>query len=281
MVKVAFVMLIYNDDYVLSPAIKAIRSFGQIYVAEGPVKYYQDNPLVPDGTHDILHSLIPNENIVHGQWPEKDEQCNAMLHLVPDDVTHIWEIDADEVWRPNDVRQILDVLEEVDSMSFRTWSFFGGLGRYMTGFEEDFEFHRIKRWYPGVRFSTHRPPTMLAPDGWPWREHNHWNHEKTDRMGWRIFHYSYVFPSQVKKKAAYYWNHDSGSQIANWYEDIYWQWVCYPERRKDIESCYKGVHNWRPSIRGECYTARFSLPHPPTIREEWVALHKRFNRELQ
>lgn len=279
MVKIAFVMLIYNDDYVLEPVIKAVSPFGQIYVAEGPVRYYQQHPLVPDGTNEILHRLIPNKNIVHGQWTTKNEQCNAMLHLVPDDVDYVWEVDADEVWDIHTIAEIMRLLDkgEVDSMSFRMWSFFGGFDDYMTGFEEKFEVHRIKRWLPGNRYTTHRPPTMLAPDGRPWKERNHWNHEKTAKIGWRFFHYSYVFPSQVKKKAAYYLAHDQSSQIPNWYKDVYLEWVKFPSRRQEIEDRYRGVHNWRPSLRGDCYTAPFYNDHP--IRTDY--LRDRIERELE
>ena len=51
----------------------------------------------------------------------------------------------------------------------------------MTGFEENFEVHRIQRFYPGARFATHRPPTILARMGGPGVRIGHLNHEATDR----------------------------------------------------------------------------------------------------
>lgn len=283
MVKVAFTVMVFNDDYVLEPALRSVRPFGEIYVAEGPVRYWQDQGFTTsvDKTNEILDSMIPRNHIVRGWWPTKNEQCNAMLHLVPDDVDYIWEVDADEVWKPEDVGRILYLLEEhnPDSMSFKMKSFWAGTNRIIGGFESDFEVHRIKCWYPGARFSTHRPPSMWNSDGTNlWRGCDHWDHNRTSALGLYFYHYSYVFPSQVEKKEAFYLNYDAQSQIANWYEDVYLAWLLNPSGRRELENIYNGVHNWRPEIRGETYTEPFLGKHPVTIDVD--AIVERIQAEL-
>jgi len=280
--KISFVVIAFQADHMLGACLRSIIPFGDVVCAEGPVKFWQDRGYTTstDRTNEILDLYdVPT---IHGQWAEKTEEVNAAMTLVPPDTNFVWCVDADEIWKAEDIRKVTSLLEtdNTDSMSFKATSFFGGFDRYMTGFEEDFEVHRIQRYYPGARFSTHRPPTILAPDGKPWRNHQHMNHEATDKIGIRFFHYSYIFASQMKMKAEYYAN--MGGNIPDYYNRVYMPWVTGDsDDRHYIETMYNGVHNWLPARRGPCYTAPFAGTHPREVDVMLQILSERFDEELR
>ena len=279
--KITFVLIVFNDDFILEPCLKSVLPYGEVVAAEGPVKFWRDKGYVysTDRTNAILDKLdIPT---IRGRWQEKDDESNAALSLVSSDTDFVWCLDADEIWKAQDIEAVLRILETgtVDSMSFKATSFFGGFDRYMTGFEENFEVHRIQRYYPGARFTTHRPPTINAPDGTPWRHHRHMGHVKTDEIGVRFYHYSYVWPSQVKGKALYY--DAMGGCIPDWYNTVYLPWVTGDSEDKHrIEQQFDGVHNWVPRRRGPCRTALFTGEHPAEIQRVLPELRARLDGEL-
>lgn len=274
--KVAFVLIVFQSDHVLEPCLRSVLPYGNVVAAEGPVRFWQwrGYKTSTDHTNAILDKFsIPT---VHGQWQEKDDEQNAALSLVSDDADFVWCLDADEIWKAQDIESVMRLLQTgaVDSVSFNMTSFYGGFDRYMTGFEEKFEVHRIQRYYPGARFETHRPPTINAPDGKPWRLHRHAFIEPE-----RFYHYSYVFPSQMKAKAQYY--DAMGGNIPNYYDAVYLPWVRGNDMVKcAIEDRYDGVHNWIPKRRGPCRTARFEGEHPAEIQAVMPELRARLDEEL-
>jgi len=280
--KVTFVLIVFNSDHVLEPCLRSVLPFGDVVAAEGPVEFWQRQGF----THstDMTNAILSQYNIptVHGKWDEKTEEANAAITLVPPDTDFVWCVDADEIWKAKDLDVIFDILstDKFDSISFKATSFYGGFDRYMTGFEENFEVHRIQRYYPGARFATHRPPTINAPDGHPWRKHAHLGHNDTDSLGLRFYHYSYVFPSQMKAKAEYYAS--MGGTIPNYYNKVYLPWVLGDSEEKHrIETIYNGVHNWTVDRRGACKTAQFNGEHPDEIARVMPDLIARFDDELK
>lgn len=281
--KVCFFMQVYQSDYVLEECLLSVRPYGTVVAVEGPVDYYTRQGAIQstDRTLTILDSYdIPT---ITGQWKEKDEMATAGEALVPDGTEWVWVLDSDEIWQPSDIERILGILAggQHDSVAFRAWSFYGGFDRYMTGFEETFEVHRIQRWWPGAHWQTHRPPTVLAPDGRPWRDHRHLAGMTTDAMGIRFFHYSYLWPSQMRAKAGYYGDRDPGGTIPNYFEKVYLPWVLGTDDDKQrVENEFDGVHNWVPQRRGPCRTERYRGKHPKLIVESMPELKRRFDDEL-
>jgi len=280
--KITFCLIVFNSDYVLEPCLRSVLPFGDAVAAEGPVDFWQQRGFTTstDKTNEILDKYhIPT---IHGQWLEKTEESNTALSLVDKDTDFVWVLDADEIWKAKDIDVIFDMLstDKFDSMSFKATSFYGGFDRYMTGFEENFEVHRIQRYYSGCRWATHRPPTINAPDGKPWSKHAHLGHNDTDSLGLRFYHYSYVFPSQMKAKAEYY--AEMGGTIHNYYNRVYLPWVMGDSKEKHrIETIYNGVHNWTIDRRGACKTAPFTGEHPEEIARVMPELVARFNEELK
>lgn len=290
--KIAFGMIVLNGNYVLEECIRSIYPYAnQILIAEGPVQYWQDQGLAgsTDGTREVLRSIPDPDNkiqIVHGQFSEKDDQCNAYMQMLKPDNDYIWNLDCDEIFKPQDVETIMGLLDEykITSVGFRSRSFYGGFDHVLGGFEEGAEFMRIRKIYPGSYWATHRPPTIAhtvsREKQWPER---HLGHDALDQQfGVRMYHYSYVFPQQVKQKVSYYKSAVSKENcIDNYFENIYLPWVTGSQStRSRIEEEYDGVHEFKPNVRGSCKTKLFEEEHPQIILDNMDKLKNKFQEQL-
>lgn len=277
--KITFCMLAFNSDHVLRPVLRAIAPYGDVVCAEGPCRYWQTQGYhtSTDDTRAILAAEIGDHNVVHGSWPEKDEMQKALEPLIPDDTTHVWLVDADEVMPPHVFDHLLPRLDELDSVSLCAYSYYGGFDRVITGFEAEYEAVRIQRWYKGATWATHRPPTVLSPCGKPWANLRH----ARGRDLPRYHHYSMVYPSQMVNKARYYG--DRGGWRVEYLESVYFPWINgTPAERESIErdAGTMHTHEWSFSEK-PCFTAPAPQPHPPTIAAELPALVERFERERE
>ena len=286
--KIAFGMIVFEGDYVLKQCLEQVYPFAeQILISEGPVSYWQKQGRVTslDDTNKIIDEFPdPNNKIkvIHGQYNEKDDQCRAYMEHINDDIDYIWNLDSDEVYKTEDIKNIINFLEKEKptSVGVRSCSFYGGFGHYLTGFElKKDNFLRIFRYIKGSTWLTHRPPTIKYPsDANITRNHvdsdTLWN-----KLGVQMYHYSYTFPDQVYKKVNYY--KDSVSKqncIDNYFNLIYLPWV--KGDRKNIESKWNGVHEFKPHIRGECKTKPFEWTHPESIQKDMLQLRNKFNKQL-
>jgi hypothetical protein len=289
--KIAFGMIVFEGDYVLKQCLEQVYPFAsQILIAEGPVSYWQRQGRTTslDETNKILSEFPDPENkikIVHGQYGEKDDQCRAYMQHINDDIDYLWNLDSDEVYKTEDLEKIIKFLEEEKptSVGLRSCSFYGGFDNYLTGFElRQDNFLRIFRYVSGSTWLTHRPPTMQYPIEANIR-HKHVNSEiMYDLLGVQMYHYSYVFPVQVHTKVNYY--KDSVSRdncIDNYFNTIYLPWVKGTENDREVlESKYLGVHEFKPHVRGECFTNKFTLTHPESITKDLDVLKDKFKGQL-
>ena len=288
--KITFGMIVFNGDQVLEEAIASVYPYAhQILIAEGPVGYWQSQGYVTsmDGTNEILDNFPDPDKkikIVHSQYLEKDDQCNAYMEFLDDETDYVWNLDCDEIFKPEDIETVIDLLEQekYTSVGFKSLSFYGGFDDYLTGFEEGAEFIRIRKVYPGSYWQTHRPPTMAhrANNLWP-EKHLDFN-TLADDYNIRMYHYSYVFPDQVSNKIKYYEEYLNRSHcIKNYFNDIYLPWVTgSTETKNQIEQKYIGVHEWTPHSRGECYTKGFNEEHPEIIKQNLPKLKEKFDNQL-
>jgi len=289
--KVAFAMIVFEGDFVLRQCLEQIYPHAsQILIAEGPVTYWQEQGRTTstDLTNSTLEHFPDPENkikIVHGQFKGKDEQCNAYMKHLSSDADFLWMVDSDEIYKTQDIEATFDFLKEVSptSVGIRSCSFFGGFDDYLTGFEQNVDnFIRIFKVTPGSKWVTHRPPTMGHPIN---IEKKHINSEFFLALtGVQIYHYSYTFPKQVYNKIGYYKAKISrGNCIDGYFDKIYMPWVLAStkEERKEIEEKYKGVHEFKPEIRGTCFTRPFKGAHPEAIERSLPELKERFYAELK
>lgn len=288
--KITFGMIVLNGNQVLEESLSSVYPYAhQILIAEGPVKYWQEQGISTstDGTNEILSSFPDPEGkikIVHSQYQEKDDQCNTYMQFLKSDADYIWNLDCDEVFKPQDIETVLDLLEKekYTSVGFKSLSFYGGFERYLTGFEERAEFMRIRKVYPGSYWQTHRPPTIAHKIDNPWPEKHLDFNVLSEGYGVRMYHYSYVFPDQVYNKLKYYKEFLSKDNcIDDYFRKIYLPWVTGDFNTKmEIEHKYSGVHEFQPHYRGPCFTNDFSKEHPKIIENNINDLKEKFNNQL-
>lgn len=287
--KIAFGMIVFDGDYVLKECLEQVYPFAeQILIAEGPVSYWQHQGFETstDKTNEIIDNFPDPEGkikIVHGQFSEKDEQCRAYIQFLRDDIDYLWNLDSDEVYKSEDLKNIIDFLskENPTSVGVRSCSFYGGFNRYLTGFELNTDnFLRIFRYQPGATWHTHRPPTIKYSQDIP-RKHVD-SETLFNLLGAQMYHYSYVFPDQVYKKVSYYkYSVSRHNCIDDYFNKVYLPWVTGNDREKIlVENTFNGVHEFKPHVRGECFTVPFVLSHPESINRNLNSLAEKFSTQL-
>lgn len=285
-------MIVFEGDYVLQECLEQVYPFAsQILIAEGPVTYWQNQGRKTslDDTNKILNGFKDPENkikIVHGQFSEKNDQCRAYMKYINDDIDYIWNLDSDEVFKTQDLIKMIDFLkkEKPSSVGIRSCTFYGGFEKYLTGFEQKTDnFLRIFKYEKGSTWLTHRPPTIVYPDNKkPIIKHIN-SDILYDSTGIQMYHYSYVFPNQVFTKVNYYKNSVSKENcIDNYFQNIYLPWVRGDNAQKEkIEKNYIGVHEFKPHVRGECYTKTFEGEHPESVIKNMKFLKDKFDTQLK
>ena len=290
MPKITFGMIVFESDYVLQQCLEQVYPFAHsIVISEGPVSYWQQlgRTTSTDRTNDIIHHFYDPDNklkVVHGMFDEKDDQCREYIKLIPNDTEYLWNLDADEVYKTQDLQNIMKFLDEEQptSVGIQSCTFYGGFDRYLTGFEQNIDnFLRIFKYVPGSTWLTHRPPTMKYPYSVINKHIN--SQELYEALGFQMYHYSYVFPDQVYKKIDYYKSSVSKQNcIDNYFQNIYLPWISGDDNQKQvIENLYDGVHEFKPIVRGSCRTSPFTLTHPESIASNIDLLNKEINQQLQ
>lgn len=287
--KITFGMIVFEGDYVLKECLKQVYPFAhQILIAEGPVSYWQNKGKITseDETNSIIDDFPDPENkikIVHGRFKEKDEQCNAYMQYLKPDTDYLWNLDSDEVYKTQDLNNILNYLNDKKptSVGVRSCTFYGGFDHYLTGFELNKDnFKRIFKVTPGSTWLKHRPPTIKYPTD---IKKNHIDSNTLYRdINFQMYHYSYVFPDQVYKKINYYKEAVSKDNcIDDYFKEIYLPWVLNKnDDRTKVENKYRGVHEYKPNYRGDCKTTKFNDRHPESIEENLGILKDKFNNQL-
>lgn len=288
--KIAFGMIIFNGDFVLKQCLESVYPYAnQILIAEGPVTYWQSQgySISTDDTNSILDNFPDPENkikVVHGQFSEKDEQCNAYMKYLEDNNDYIWNLDCDEIFKQKDIEKIIELLEteKYTSVGFKSCTFYGGFEKKLTGFEENAQFLRIYKIYPGSRWLKHRPPVIKHIIDNPLPEKHLDFNTLASVYGIKMYHYSYVFPRQVYEKVNYYKAAVSKEGcIDNYFNEVYLPWVLgNDEDKKRIEDRYQGVHEFKPHVRGECRTEIFKDQHPDIILRDMDSLKNKFYTQL-
>lgn len=286
--KIAAGIIIFNSDFVLKQVLDSIYPYmNQILISEGCVTYWKNKGFTTstDRTNEILRNYPDPDKkitIVNGTYHEKTEQANAYMKYVQSDTDYVWNIDADEVFKPEDIQKVIELLEKekYTSVGFKSYSFYGGFERYLTGFEQEHEFIRIRKYHSGAIWSNHRPPTIELL---PHEEKKHLSYNTLAQIGIFMYHYSYVFPRQVFEKINYYENAviSVGNCIPNYFKDVYLSWICGDTQDKyNVEQTYNGVHEFMPHTRGECRTERFTGSHPNVIIRDLNKLNYEWKKQL-
>lgn len=286
--KLTFGIIVLNSDFFLTQVLESIYPYAhKICIAEGPVEWWQKQGVMNsiDETNTILRTFPDPENklcIVHGQYKEKHEQCQAWFSMVPEDTDYVFCVDADEI-HP-DIPKIIEFLqkEQPTSVGFKSNSFFGGFERIIGGFEQEHSFKRILKYQKGCTYRTHRQPT-LALNGKDIECKDITGMELYNRTGIEMWHGSYVSPRMVYDKIRYYEGAviSAGNCIENYFNEVWLKWVTARNFDKiEIEKKYNGVQEFKPSARGECFTKPFEGEHPEVIKKYLPELKEKFIKQI-
>ena len=299
--KLTFGIITLNADFFIRQVLESIYPFAhKIIIADGAVKWWADNHGLigsMDKTIRIIKDFqLKNDPdykiiLVQNNYPytEKDDQCRAWFQFVPADTDYVICNDADEVHSPENLEKLIKFLEKEQptSVGFKSDSFFGGFDRIIGGFERDHNFKRVLKYEAGCYYHTHRQPTLLMPDGKPplgGLGVDITGNQLYEQTGITMWHGSYVSPIGVYNKIKYYEGAviSKGNCIPNYFNDLWLPWVRGNTIQRDaIEQRWKGVQEFMPHARGECFTQPYTGTHPPAIQESMQELKNKFDNELK
>lgn len=248
-VRISFGMIVLNGMPFVPYNLRAIYPFAhEILVVEGaspgaagiarPDGHSRDGTLEelrrfareedPDGK--VVVVTAEDEGHADGFWPgEKDEQSRAYAARATGE--YLWQVDVDEFYRASDMQRVVDLLAtepRVAAVTFPTITFWAGLGYTVDGWylrRGAADYHRLFKWGPGYSYERHRPPTVLDESGRDTRAVCWRDAAFMAGMGIHLYHYSLLFPAQVRDKVEYYssWglHGDWFAAARRWFADSY------------------------------------------------------------
>ncbi len=226
-IKLTFGMIVLNGEPFLRYNLQALYPFAhEIIVVEGACPSASPHSTPDghslDGTLETLRefktrsdpegklTIVTAEMDGHpdGFWNEKDEMSQAYARRATGN--YLWQVDADEFYQPEDMQRVSELLQadpEIKAVAFRVRTFWGGLGYRTDGIalrREAQDFHRLFAWRPTYRYISHRPPTVVDEHGRNLRTYKTLAASELALRGIYLYHYSFLFPFQVRFKLTYY-----------------------------------------------------------------------------
>jgi hypothetical protein len=213
-----------------------------------------------DPDHKIQIVTAEDEGHPDGFWPgEKEEQSRAYARRATGD--YLWQVDVDEFYHPDHIQRILDLLRSaptITQISFRERVFWGSPDYCVDGFFlrtgwPATMIHRIFRWGPGYAYTSHRPVSVVDAAGRSLIE-QHWiTSKESRRLGVFMYHYSLLFPKQVREKCLYY-------RTADWcQEEFHSKW------ETDVYNGLRRPFRVEPTPGQLSWLERFQGEHPPLV----------------
>jgi len=243
--KITFGIIVLNGEPFTRYCLCALYPFAhEIIVIEGACKMAEAIATADghstDRTREVLQWFKEEEDpegkvkIVtrDGFWSEKDEMSKAYAERATGD--YLWQVDIDEFYKPEDMQTVLEMLQsnpEITAVSFKQITFWGGFdyivdGCYLRRGAEIY--HRLFKWGPGYIYKKHRPPTVCNAYEGDVRDIKWINVYELNKKNIFLYHYSLVFPKQVREKCEYYlestklWGEDR-SKARQWVEEVFFK----------------------------------------------------------
>ena len=275
--RITFGIIVLNGEPFTKYCLRSLYPFAhEIIVVEGGHEN-TTSVATPDGhsTDGTLQALLEfqeQEDPEHkvrivtrdGFWPMRDElgrDRTAQSRAYADRATgdYLWQIDIDEFYEPGAMRRVIETIQadpRITAASFMQKTFWGDPGFWVDSWavrRGPVQCHRLFKWGPGYTYLTHEPPTVLDPDGVDLRSLRWLTGPMTQRMGVTMYHYSLLFPKQVREKCLVYREEkpEVAEGIVEWSETGYFT----------LERPYR-VHNL---YRSPSWLMRYDGPHPPEI----------------
>jgi hypothetical protein len=271
--KITFGIIVLNGEPFVRYCLRSLYPFAyEIIVVEGG---HEDTKSVCtpdghsiDGTLETLHRFKKEEDTENkltivtkdGFWLKKDElgndrtpQSRAYAERATGD--YLWQIDIDEFYKEEDMLCIIKMIKQDPSITTVTFPFVNFWGDIMYRIEGwkflrgDMYCHRLFKWGEGYKYVTHEPPTIINDKGIELRTIKWISGKKLKKSGIYMYHYSHLFPWQVRQKTMIYKDEkpDDCSDILEWADNNYFK-ITNPfniERHYWLPSWleyYKGSH---------------------------------------
>lgn len=281
MPRISFGIIVLNGEPFTRYNLRALYPFAhEIIVVEGANESAKAiaSPIghSTDGTLDVLQRIkaeedhenkimivtAEDEGYEDGFWSgEKLEQSQAYAKRATGD--WLWQVDIDEFYKPKDIAWIsrnLLTRTDVWNISFRQIQFWGGLDWIVDGWFTRYEFveiNRIFRWNQNYVYSSHRPPTILNEHGVDIRKFGWVRSKELLKLGVYLYHYSFLFPCQVKNKSEIY-------SSVTWGDFRYMN-----EWRKNSYDALKKPYHVHNVYRSPSWLEPYKGNHPPVILNMW------------
>lgn len=295
--RISFGVIVLNGEPFTKYCLRQLYPHAhQIIVVEGGSRKaatFAPDGRSTDGTLNALYEFKAQEDLddkviiitKDGFWTEKDEQSRAYAECATGD--YLWQVDIDEFYRYEDIEKVRTMLAEdpsIDTVSFKQFVFWGSPNIISDSFSQRAnrcdEYHRLFKWGAGYSYKTHRPPTVLDDRGLNLRKKYWVRSQTTKKMGVLLFHYSLLFPIQVRTKCLYYATPIDNSgrhcvpRIIDWAENSFFA-LKRPFR----------VHNVFKNIS---WLKRYSGNHPEEALRMWedacrkkIDVETRNNRDVE
>lgn len=269
-----FVMIVFNGMPWIKFVLSEIYSHAnKIIIIEGPVKLYMEFKGIKesdDGTLQFLDTISDPDRkiiVVHGSgFEDKLEQAQEYMKFVTGD--YIWTVDADEVYKSQDIPKIKEYVEsnnfEVANIpEFRFW---GDLEHYAKGGSWNWCPPRIFKHEQGDRWYSHRPPKIERQNGKIVKIASVNAPEELVKQNIYMYHYNYVGDLRIKDKAEYFVklrpDDPVYSKYLEWFENVFLLWKRSDENvRKYLEKEF-GLHP-----NGTGHTENFVGEHPDSVKK--------------
>lgn len=247
--RITFGIIVLNGEPFTRYCLKSLYPYAhEIIVVEGG---HEDSKAVctkdghsVDGTLEVLYKFKEEEDpqnkvqiiTKNGFWPKTDElgrhrtpQSRAYAERATGD--YLWQVDIDEFYKAEDMAYIIELLRSnrsITAVTFPTRNFWGDIIFKIDGWKlrrGSIYYHRLFKWGNGYKYVTHEPPTVVDHSGQDLRTLNWISGEKLKRKGIYMYHYSHLFPWQVRQKTMIYKDEkpDDCSDIIDWADNNYFK----------------------------------------------------------
>ncbi len=303
--RVTFGIKVFNGEPFVLYNLRALYPFAhQIIVVEGVVAaaggMARPDGRSTDGTVQTLHRFKAQEDIdgkleivtKDGPWSEEDEQYQAFARRAEGD--YLWIVDIDEFYRADDMRRVLKSVRDdpgIMAVFFKQLTFWGGFDYTADGWylrqrqgEGPGIVLRLVKWEPGFRYAAPRPVEIHDQYGIDVTLQRTLNGRTLADQGVFMYHYSLVFPRQVREKAEHYSRADWATtpRMREWAEESFTR-LQRPYRVHNVYRYpswlehYKGSHPEQIELlKSDLASGRVKEPMRPTEDVEALLKSRRY-----
>lgn len=271
-IKITFGIIVLNGEPFIKYNLRSLYPFAhEIIVVEGATRLAKNistkDGHSTDNTLKILEKFKESEDPKNkikiitreGYWEEKDEQSRAYAKVATGN--YLWQVDIDEFYKEKDIKKIMNILSEsdIDTVSFRQITFFGGLDYKVDGWylqSGAHNYHRLFKWWKDYKYSAHRPPTILDESCKDLREKKWLKADEMVEKNIFLYHYSLLFPKQVEEKAKYYANGPWGEYskgIVDWCKNNYLSKIIKPFQVHNVHLFVSWIEKYGGSHPDQVY----------------------------